>query len=211
MSTTIADFARGRGVTVQHARRLARTGKVPAHKGVGGAWVVESASAPKKTRRPLGANTQADLAQFFLTRSLSHATGMRKQRLASVVRQLHQSSNPAALIRDYFDGQALPTAPAGAAVVLAARMHLDEEVRLTISRRPVIHIRSARDFGQRIVDFRILRGVSSEELAVRMGLSAYEVRQIERGTYEAMSPPIAWRIARALDIPVTKMNVSRGL
>ncbi|MHA3722428.1 helix-turn-helix domain-containing protein [Leucobacter sp. HY1910] len=90
-------------------------------------------------------------------------------------------------------------------------MHLDEEVRLTISRRPVIHIRSARDFGQRIVDFRILRGVSSEELAVRMGLSAYEVRQIERGTYEAMSPPIAWRIARALDIPVTKMNVSRGL
>lgn len=208
MTMSISDFAAARKVTVQHARRLAREGKVPARRD-GKRWEVVNADVPARTRRSLGAQVREDLGVFIRTRTMDHVTGMRKQRLANAVRQLRAAQNPASLLREYFAGHPVPSDIAGAALVKAAINGLDRAVDSSLAMRPTYVLRSPDEFAKRLVEHRLLLDLTSAEVAGSVSVPESTVRRVERGNYPQLGQVLAWKLARATDMPVSQMNISQ--
>lgn len=210
MEYTIPEFAEFRGISLQRARQLAREGKVPARRD-GRAWIITGLEAPRRTRRRLGGQTRADLLVYLGTRTLDHVTGMRKRRLANAVRQIRRADDPSSLIREYFDGAEEPRGPGGAAVVRAALRGLDEAANAALRMQHRLVIQGAEELGKRILEARILTGLSAAQLALRAGVSLETVQLVERASSEDLTQAIARKLADAMDLQVVKMSLRSGV
>lgn len=195
---------------MQRARQLARTGRVPAHRE-GRAWAIdETAIAPTtgRTRRPLAPQTREALIRFFDTRNLDHVTGMPKQRLTKVIRNLKRAENPSVLLRDYFAGAAVPEGHGGAAIVRAALKGNDRDANLAVRMGRHHTITSLEQLATRARDARMLAGLSLDEAAERAALPPEQIRGLERGDPASYRPLSVHRLARVIDMNISVLRIS---
>lgn len=206
MEFSIAEFAAHRGVSLQRARELARQGKVPARRE-GHRWIITRLDTVRRTRRRLGEQTKADLIVYLRTRTLDHVKGMRKRRLADVADRIRQASNPAALVREYFDGAPPPQGPIGAAVVRAALRGLDEAANIALRAQHKFVIDNAAELGKRIMDSRLIRHMTAAQLAAQVRIPERTLRMIERAAFDGLDQILARKLAFAVRLPIAKMSI----
>ncbi|MCL2849863.1 MAG: helix-turn-helix domain-containing protein [Micrococcales bacterium] len=198
----VSDAARALGVSPRRVRALVAAGRVGAHKTSGRWEVTELRNRPARSR-PLSARSRQMLAQTLHTRTLGDLAGQDRARTAARIGELRTSPDPGRLLVDWWAG-----APPGPGVLAAnlvehARAGNRDYVGETLRRRPVEYLRRPEVLADVVASERTFRRMTVTQLAQAAGVTAADVRHVERA--HVVSPPTTRRILRAVRVEPTAL------
>ena len=198
----VKEYAKARNISERGVRKLIERGRVHATRKTGSkAWVIEDSPEPRHTRgrRPLAPRSQDALIHFFRTNNLEALDPKTRERTAQRIRLLRGSEKPAAILADWFAGQAPVGLNAGSNLVAHAVAGHDDRVRQVLHRKHAEYLRERADLAQRVRDERAIRGLTRADLAAAADVELPVLSAIERGKSIASVAAVR-RVLRALDI-----------
>lgn len=185
------------GVSPRRVRALIGEGRVLAHRS-GKTWNVEALPA-SRGRRPLSPTSRAQLAKALHSRSLKGLSGQARARTAQRLNVLRTSSDPAAILLDWWGGRAEEKDAYVRNLLERALAGDASGVRETLRRRRPAYLATAERLSDRIRTERRIQGLTREDLAERAGVDVSRVLDLERGR-PMRSPGPSRRILEALEI-----------
>jgi hypothetical protein len=198
--TTTEEYADEHGISPRRVRALAAAGRIPAHR-VGTAWVIEDGARHEASHapRPMGARMRQLLLRALRDQSLVGLTGPDRIRVARHLGALRAADEPAALLRAWFRDDVPTGWTPGELIVRQAHEGRDDRVAALVRRPRRTFASTPERLARAIVDERSIRQLSRDELAVRAGVAADVVADLERGR-PGVGIGATRSVLRALDV-----------
>lgn len=193
-------YAEVAGITPERVRQLARAGRLKADI-FEGRWQIEYEGHARvaPTRRPLSAQSRADLLRFFATMKLDHVKGVRKQRVAERYRTLMAAPSRAALLLEWWGGDEPEGTFAERNFIRAAQLGDEDALKAMLEFPRGWPLYSAEEFASRFRDRMALLGIDVKSVAETAELPEATVRDLaRRGEGHGLTPKLG--ALRAIDL-----------